>query len=172
MPKTDEQVYISVDGKQLEIADGQMVSAIVDQDLNQPDMCVLSLTDGNAWMAKDTFGTGKELKLELQMGKERARIFIGEIVGMEPVYESSNQVRLVIRAFDRSHRLTRGRKSRTFQQMKDSDIAKKIAQDNGLGTDVQESGIVHKHIYQHNQTDLQFLQLRAAQLNYEVGVDD
>jgi phage protein D/phage baseplate assembly protein gpV len=172
MTATGEQVYISVDGKQLEVADGQMISAMVDQDLDQPDMCVLQLANGNDWMAKNTFETGKELKLELQQGKDRQRMFIGEIVGVEPVYEEKNHVKLTVRAFDRVHRLTRSRKSRTFKQMKDSDIAMKIAKDYGFGSDVEDTSVVHEHVYQHNQTDLEFLRIRASRINYELGVDD
>src|ERR1044071_4718137 len=58
-------------------------------------------------------------------------IFKGEIVGIEPLYVGGES-KVVIRAFNRLHRLTRGRRSRTYEKKTDADIVSRIAVDNGL----------------------------------------
>jgi phage baseplate assembly protein gpV len=63
-------------------------------------------------------------------------------------------------------------KSRTFLNMKDSDIASQLAGEYGLSTEVDSTTEVYKHVFQHNQTDLAFLVQRAWRIGYECFVDD
>ena len=102
-----------------------------------------------------------------------ARIFKGEIVGVEPVFEAGGDTKVTVRALNRMHRLTRGRKSRTFEKKTDADIVSRIAADNGLvaGPALPETS-VYDYVVQNNQTDLEFLRERAARIGFEVVVDD
>jgi phage protein D len=77
-----------------------------------------------------------------------------------------------VRGYDRRHRLQRGRKTRTFVQQKDSDIAAQIASEAGLTAEVEDSSTVHEYVLQANQTDLDFLHERASRIRYEVVVED
>ncbi len=77
-----------------------------------------------------------------------------------------------MRGYDRRHRLLRGRQTRSFVGMKDSDIARQIAGDAGLSAKVQDSKVKLDYVLQHNQTDLEFLQERAQRIGYEVVVQD
>lgn len=102
-----------------------------------------------------------------------ATVFKGEIVGIEPVFDASGKGGVQVRAFDKLHRLTRGRKSRTFENMRDSDIVQTIAKEHGLvGTADLDDDPVYDRVYQHNQTDLEFLRTRAARLGYQVRTED
>src|SRR5262249_1909505 len=100
-------------------------------------------------------------------------IFKGEITGLEPTYDHDLPSRVTVRALNRMHRLARGRKSRTFEGMTDQDIVTKICQEAGLSASCDaQTKIKHDHVYQGNQTDLEFIRQRAARLDYEVLVDD
>jgi len=101
-------------------------------------------------------------------------IFTGEVVGVEPAYEGAGNSRVIVRAFNRLHRLTRGRKSRTFEQRSDADVVSLIAREAGLvpGSASPESAVQYDRIVQDNQTDLEFLHERAARIGFEVLVDD
>lgn len=150
-----------------QIDDNAIHSVVVDQDVDQPDMCVLTLNN-----ASHTYSNGVNLGDEVEVKAAGTTIFKGEAVGIEPTYKTGGESRCVIRAFSRLHRLLRGRKSRTFLDQKDSDIATTIAQENGLTATCDATTVSYDHLYQHNQSDLEFLRVRAARIGYEVYVED
>jgi phage protein D len=142
----------------------------VDLDLNQPAMAVLTLMN-KGHRHSTTHAQGDAV--EVQVGDGGTAIFKGEIVGIEPIYEAGGESKVLIRAFDRMHRLLRGRKSRTFQDQSDNDIVGKICGDHGLQADCgSDVNITYKHVYQHAQTDMEFLRTRAARIGYAVWVED
>lgn len=157
-------------GSQKPVADSSIHNLVVDQDLDQPDMAVLTVNNADHSFSND-LRLGDELEVKIG-GSGGTSIFKGEVVGLEPIYKTGGESKCVVRAFNRMHRLLRGRKSRTFVDKKDSDIASTIASDNGLTAQVEATKVVHKHVYQHNQTDLEFLRVLAARNGYEVLVED
>lgn len=156
-----------------EVPDGAMQNVVTDADVDQPDMCVIALNNAGFTYSTDAkLGDAVDVKIG-QAGEAGEYIFRGEIVGLEPVFESTGQTRVVVRAFNRLHRLTRGRKSRTYEKMTDGDIVKKIAGEYGLSAKCDSKvNIKHDHVYQHNQTDLEFILQLAARIDYEVLVDN
>jgi phage protein D len=144
---------------------------VVESDLDQPDMATLTMPPGRGPLPKP----GDSMSVDLEGVKASGVIFKGEVVGIEPAWDSSGSQRVTIRAFNKLQRLTRGRKSRTFEKMTDSEIAARIAEENelGFGRDfMAEASQPQDHVFQHNQTDLEFLRTRAARIGYEVVVDD
>jgi uncharacterized protein len=162
---------ITISGK--EVPDGAMQSVVTDADVDQPDMCVISFNNaGFAFSTDIKLGDAVDVKIG-QKGETGEYIFRGEVVGLEPVFEATGQSRAVLRCFNRLHRLTRGRKSRTYEKMTDGDIVKKIAGDYKLTPKCDTKvNIKHDHVYQHNQTDLEFILQLAARIDYEVLVDN
>jgi uncharacterized protein len=151
------------------IEENEIASWVVEQDVNQPDMCVLTLhnpehTHSNRIKLADA--------LEIDVGDEAVRLFSGEVVGLEPMYKASGESLCVVRAFNRLHRLLRGRHSRTYVEQTDSQIAEKIASENGLSCESTSTSTSYEHVYQHNQTDFEFLRGRAARIGFEVRVED
>src|SRR5688500_5755775 len=119
MPTAPEQVFVKVDGEQLELGAGKLISVVIDQTLDLPDFAELSLVEAMEWLAQGTFDLGKEVKVDLKIGDKRETMFVGEVTASEPTYTEGNVAKLVVRCFDRAHRLSRGRKSKTFEQVKD-----------------------------------------------------
>jgi Rhs element Vgr protein len=149
-------------------AEGDLQSALVelhmDSSLHLPDVATLVFTDNSAhWTDHASLMPGKTLKVKAKTETDENLVFDGEIVELEPSFEASGQ-KLTVRAFDRLHRLTRGRYVRTFVNMTDSDIMEKVIREVGLKADVESSSEVHEHVFQPNQTNLEFLQSRAAAL--------
>jgi phage protein D len=64
------------------------------------------------------------------------------------------------------------RKTRTFLNMKDSEIASQIAGDWSLTPQVKDTRVTLDYVLQHNQTDFEFLQERAQRIGYEMVVTD
>ena len=136
----------------------------VDSSLHLPDVATLVLIDNESKWADDAgLMPGKTLKIKSKTESREDTIFDGEIVELEPSFEGAGQ-KVTVRAFDRLHRLTRGRYVRSFVQMTDSDVMEKIIREVGLKADVPSSKEVYEHIFQPNQSNLEFLQSRAAAL--------
>jgi uncharacterized protein len=152
------------------VEDSSIHNMVVDLDCDQPDMCVLTLNNGGHGFSNET-KLGDEVEVKIG-GAGGTSIFKGEVVGIEPIYKTGGESKCIVRAFNRLHRLLRGRKSITFVNKKDSEIATMIAQANGLSAQADATPVAHKHVYQHNQTDLEFLRLIAARNGFEVLCED
>jgi len=157
-------------GSRKPVEDASIHSLVVDQDVDQPDMCVLTLNNASHNYSNEV-RLGDELEVKIG-GSGGKAIFKGEVVALEPIYKTGGESKCLVRAFNRLHRLLRGRKSMTFMDKKDSEIAQTIAQANGLSAQAESTAVAHKHVYQHNQTDLEFLRLLAARNGFEVLCED
>ncbi len=132
------------------------------------DDTALSIT----WSDHDLFAEGSEVEIEMGYLDNTEKLIGAEITGLEPEFCIDNAPMLTVRGYDRRHRLSRGRYTRSFTQVKDSDIASTIASEVGLSAEVDDTGITLDYVLQHNQTDLEFLRDRARRHGYEVVVED
>src|SRR5256714_4209959 len=161
------QIYVKIDGA--DPPDGFMrdlLEVTVENSLHLPDVATLVLHDARLhWIDEDSLSPGKTIQVTARVERQEKPLFDGEIVEIEPDFEASTQ-RLMVRAFDRLHRLSRGRHVRSFLNMSDGDLVQKIAQEVGLQAKVGPTSQVHPYVFQNNETNLTFLQGRAAALGY------
>ncbi|MCO5188693.1 MAG: contractile injection system protein, VgrG/Pvc8 family [Anaerolineae bacterium] len=170
---------VRVNGQDLpDSAAYDVLRVTVGEDVSSLNMCTILLKDWDQaqltvrWMDADIFTEGNEIEILMGYVDQLESIFSGEITGLEPEFVSHSVPRLVVRGYDRRHRLMRGRKTRSFSQITDSDIVTQIGQDAGLRTDVEDSKVTLAHVMQCNQTDLEFLQGRAQHIGYEIGFNE
>ncbi|MGZ4806325.1 MAG: phage baseplate assembly protein V, partial [Ilumatobacteraceae bacterium] len=104
-------------------------------------------------------------------GSSKAECLIkGEVTSIEGEYNGLT-IHTVIRGYEKAHRLQRSSRTRTFVDMKDSDIASQIASDAGFhDTDITTTSTTHRHVSQIAQTDWDFLRMRAQEIGFETGV--
>ena len=152
------EIYLS--GKK--VADSNFLAYTIDRDMFQPDMAAIVLSNqGDEYTTTTKVGD----KVEVKVGDNSTQIFIGEVVGIEPIYKGGEKTRVAIRAMNKLHRLTRTRKSITFTDKNDQSILSQVVGDSGLSLDWKhDKSITYKHVYQHNQTDIEFLRQRAARM--------
>ena len=149
--------------------DNHFQSYCVERDMYQPDMASIVLANQNDVYSTKKIGTA----VEVQVGDSKTPIFKGEIVGLEPVYGGGNKTLITIRAMNKLHRLLRKRKSITFTDKTDQQILNQVVGDASLTLEWKhEASIQYKHVYQHNQTDLEFLRTRAARMGCHVWCVD
>jgi phage protein D len=115
---------------------------------------------------------GTEIDVRAGFNDGVSSLIIGEITALEPEFSENQTPMLKVHGYDRLHRFRRGRKTRSFLEMKDSEIAQQIAGDLQLRTDVEDTQITHLYVLQSNQSDIDFLLERARRINYEVVVKD
>jgi phage protein D len=153
-------------------------SVVVDDSLALPGMFAFEIAstsemeNTNELIDDTLFSVGNVVEIKLGYGDQTETLMIGEITALEPEFVFDRLPVLTVRGYDRRHRLQRGRKTRTFLQQKDSDIASKIAREAGLSADAVDSSVTHDYVIQANQTDLDFLHERARRIQYEVVVYD
>jgi phage protein D len=161
-------VEILLSGKPVDSSD--FLAYTVERDMFQPDMAQIVLSNqGDAYTTSVKVGDA----VELRVGDGQASIFKGEVLGIEPVYKGGEKSRVAIRAVNKLHRLTRARKSITYTDKTDKAILQQLLGEFGLSLDWKhDKSISYKHVYQHNQTDIEFLRTRAARLGLHVWCVD
>jgi phage protein D len=122
------------------------------------------------WIDDDLFREGTAVVVRMGYRDRLDELFAGEISGLEPEFQSAEPPLLTVRGYDRRHRLMKEKKTTSYVRMRDSEIAARIASEANLSPAVEDTGVVHEHVLQHNQTHLEFLQQRAERIGYEAFV--
>ena len=188
-------ITIEIDGQRMSIENKSdkfmedILSVSVEESLHMPSMCTLVINNSNfsgrpqqdkIWQHQDLIKIGKTLKIELESSTtakftsdNKNTVFEGEITAIECHFTSNSQAPIFIRAYDVSHRLHRGRHNRSFLDMTDSDIVKKIVGEAGIQKGkIEPSGAPHDYVFQENQTNMEFLRQRAFRIGFELYVQD
>jgi phage protein D len=168
-----------------------IIQVVVEESIDLPGMFTIVINNDyypgrsqdQPWAGslEDLFSVGKKVEIgfststtaNFSEGAEDSSLFEGEITAVETQFTSGSQAPLVVRGYDASHRLHRGRFNRSFLNVTDSDVVKKIAGEVGIPLGkVEDSGVVHEYIFQQNQTNMEFLRSRAARIGFELFVQN
>jgi phage protein D len=170
---------IRVNGAPLDLKAAADVSQLnVLDDVDAPGMFTITLPAWDTaemkpkWIDDKLFQEGNPVEIAFGYRDRKTQVLSGEITGLEPDFPEKGPPTLTVRGHDRRHRLMSARKTRSFMNCKDSDIASKIASDAGLNPKTSDSGVTLPYVLQHNQTDLEFLAMRARRIEFEVVVQD
>jgi phage protein D/phage baseplate assembly protein gpV len=169
-------IKVEVDGQPLDgAAETGLLRVVVDDHLHLPDTFELTFQETAEMTVAESarIRVGSAIKVSTSaMGDGTPSLLVsGEVTALEGVYREGKAPLLVARGYDHAHRLSRGRGSATFQNVKYSDIARTIASQVGLGVGtIDDSGRVHEHVGQTGQTDWEFLRGLAREVGFEVAV--
>lgn len=111
---------------------------------------------------------GKAIEIQSSGGV----LFSGKILSMEGRFPESAPPTLVVRADDGLQDLRMTRRTRSFENVSDSDILTRIAQDHSLTADVNLTGPTRARVVQANQSDLAFARERARIADADLWVED
>jgi phage protein D len=152
---------------------GLLVSAYVDDNLNLPDLFVLSFRDPDRLVLKKAaIEIGVPVVLSVTSGARTApeKLLAGEVTAIEAEFSAGGSF-TVVRGFDQAHRLFRGRVSESYRNVTYSDVVRLVARRAALPVGrVDDSRTVHPHVAQGNESDWQFLSRLAAEIGFEVAV--
>src|ERR1700694_3322320 len=166
---------VEVDGSQLSGAvESLLEQVVVDHHQHLPDMFAITFHDP----ARDVINQlhapiGSTVTIKMTPpGSSPKTLIMGEVTGFEAEYDAS-RLRTILRGYDLSHRLHRGRQTQTYKNVTDSDIARQVAQRAGLQVgQIDSTSVTYDHVSQANQSDWDFLKSRAREIGYEMGMDD
>ncbi|MGI5154088.1 phage late control D family protein [Microbispora sp. CA-102843] len=159
-------------------AQSDLRSVTVQEDLEALSMFTLELYNWDdkllrvSWSDSPLFAVGNQVEIWLGYVGDLHKVMLAEITSLEPVFTAESPPVLMVRGYDHRHRLARGRKTRTFAQMKDSAIAGQVAREAGLRAQVEDTKVTHSYVIQSNQSDWEFLLRRASLIGYEMYVRD
>ena len=171
-----DHFYIKIQNQKLPTeALADLIEVSVDSSLHIPDMFTILLHDEDLiWIDDPIFGLGNEVEISAvpAEGGQSQVLIKGEITALEPDFNPGTQATLLVRGYDRSHRLHRGTHSQSYQQVSDSDLVQQIGQEAGLKVKAEQTAHTYDHILQHNQSHWVFLSERARLIGYDLFVDD
>ena len=126
---------IAIDGSPLAADIEQLlVEAYVDDNRNLPDMFVLRFRDANRLVLSKTgvkIGSRVKVAVTTTDSQQPDPLISGEVTALEADFDATGTFTL-IRGYDLSHRLFRGRHAETYTQVTASDVAVKVARRAGL----------------------------------------
>src|SRR4051794_3543229 len=177
-PATTEIGYpdVKINGSALTAAvDDLLERVVVDDHLRLPAMFELTLRDPrdanfpDGVLASVGVALGDTVTVSVSYEDGTEELLSGEVTSLEAELDASGS-HAVIRGYDKSHRLHRGQKARTWADQKDSEIAEAIAGEVGLSSSVDDSGVAHAYIAQPGVSDWEFLVGRAREIGYDLRV--
>ena len=155
---------LSVSGKSYQQnTTGGVISIVVEEHVDMIGMLIVRFSDSEDWK----YQIGDDVKLEV----DTQEIFSGQITALEPSFSVKTGPVVTLRAMDPLYKLTRGRKTRQFDEMSDSDAVKKVLSDAGLTASVDSTSPKHEYILQRNESDMSFVKRLAARNNFMLRMD-
>ena len=115
---------------------------------------------------------GKKLTVSIGPPSEERTIFAGVISALEIAFEEGDQPVVTVFAEDELMKLRMSRRMRTYEQVSDADIARRLASEHGLSADTAADGPTYDVVQQWNQSDLAFLRSRAELVQAELWASD
>ncbi|MGH3695401.1 MAG: VgrG-related protein [Pseudonocardiaceae bacterium] len=170
------QLIVEVAGKALpaDVA-GLLVQGVVDDSRVLPDLFELRFRDrDHIVLDKASIKIGLPVKLSVVSNENNTPLPLleGEVTALEKEFDGTGTF-TVVRGLDKSHRLTRGRRVASFQQMTVSDVVRRVAQGAGIPCGkIDPTSGVHKQISQGNLTDWAFLRQLAADVGAGIAMVD
>lgn len=152
-----------------------MMRVVVDDNLNLPDMFVLTFRDmARTVVERAGIELGKKIKInaltEDTPGGEA--LIEGEVTALEAEFDSTGTY-TIVRGYDLTHRLFRGRTTEAWQNATFSDVARRVAQRAGIPAGrIQPTSQVHELVTQGNVTDWVFLSSLARESGYVLTISD
>ena len=125
---------------------------------------------GGRWTDDARFQEGKLVEISAEGEDGAVLLCKGKITAIEPELTGGHQ-NLTLRGYDLSYGLYRNRHRRSYIQMTDSDIVRRIAQEVGLQAEVENTSQVHEYIFQNNLTHMEFLRERSKMIGFELFVE-
>jgi phage protein D len=153
--------------KTLDGLDTLELQLLAQQDAEDPEQAVEpKYIDGQV------FDFGKRVEVVLGTHENPRVVFDGKVSAIEVELEESQEPKVSVFAEDRLMELRLTRRSQSWADKSDADIARAIAERHGIEADVDFDGPTWETVEQWNMSDLAFLRERARFVRAEVWLGD
>ncbi|WP_347353669.1 VgrG-related protein [Intrasporangium sp.] len=173
--ETSSTAQVAVNGQPLppEVA-AALVSVVVEDSRQVPALFVLTFLDEDAdVLQRAALRIGAQVRVQVQRSGpgSAVELLTGEVTALE-VEVSELGTRTVVRGYDKTHRLQRGRRVKAYTDMTVPDIVRSVASAAALSVGQIDSfpGVL-KHVSQAGVSDWAFLQELATSVGAEVALN-
>ncbi len=157
----------------------QLIALVVTKEINRVPHAKIILRDGEAARRTfeisntDDFIPGKKINIKIGRDGENTQAFKGIIIRHAVKIKENGNTELHIDCKDESMKMTIGRQSRYYQNIKDSQVFDElIGRYAGISSDTETTSLTHKELVQHHISDWDFMLLRAEANGMLVNVKD
>lgn len=157
----------------------EVLSISIDKEINRIPTAKIVLKDGDASLAnfeisnKADFVPGTEIVIKIGFDSKNNQAFKGIITKHTIKVKESGDTQLLIECKDVAVRMTVGRHSHYFLDVKDSEVFDLLINNyKGLKGDITSTNLKHKELVQHHLSNWDFMLLRAEANGMLVNVDD
>lgn len=126
---------------------------------------------GFLYFDRQVLDFGAALTIVMGDSASVAPVFEGRITAIEGHFPRQRPPALQVLAEDRCQDLRMVRRTRTFEDVSDSDVFQDVASEHGLTPQLDIDGPTYRTLAQVNQSDLAFLRDRARAIDAEVWVE-
>ncbi len=163
---------IRVAGKDILGEKAEVVSLTVNEIIDGASRVSFTvLNEELRWLTSPLFTLGGEVEVVVGYKNPLETIFVGDITELKPTFPADGASQLEVSGLDFSERMKRGCRFQSWEEVKDSDIAKEIAGRHKLRpSGVESTKVVHPKVKQNGESDFAFLEGRAKNNRFEVAV--
>ena len=144
-----------------------MLQLVVEDHVDMSSVCQITVSTAEA-QPTGSYGIGDKVSVKLTSEES---IFDGEVVSIRHSFQAQGTSSIVLEAIDHIHRLGRGRKTRFWNDMTDSDVVKEVAAEAQLEVDAEGTTETHSYILQRNESNVAFLKRLAARNDFQLRVE-
>jgi phage protein D len=169
------QIIIGGSNLQDEALSGQIRDIIVEETSRGLSMAKVVLNNTNLAFTDHELLQGGSVEVEIFNGYANTVLEPrGVYRAAVPKYAFGNMAMPTIEliCFGPEWCLAAGERREVYENLRDSEIAERIAQQAGLESDVEQTDPIYEHVAQFNMTDMEFLETRALLYGYNVYVEE
>lgn len=117
----------------------------------------------------ELFAFGAQVEIRMGYGDRSGLtlVFTGLLTEFATSFPSSGLPQVTISGYDHAYRLTKGAQSKNWENKKDSDVVRQIAQDYNLEPHVEDTRVVHPKIERSQESAWQFVSRLARRNGFE-----
>jgi len=156
----------------------KLLSLSIMKEANRVPVAKIIFSDGDAAQRnfeisnKADFIPGNRIQVNIGRDSKNKQAFKGIIVRHAVKVKTNGNSQLIVECHDESVKMTIGRNSHYFENVKDSQVFDELIEKYKLKTDTQVTALKHKELVQHHISDWDFLILRAEANGMLVFADD
>jgi uncharacterized protein len=174
MDKSVADIIIKIANQKLSNAAlDNLVSFKVNASIGVTSIAKLNFFDNAAELQGNaSFAIGKSIQISIGAEQQATIVFEGDITRIDYMFNGGEADKIQLICYDGLHRLSKIWHSRAFVSKKISDIATTMAGEASLtGNSITATTVTYDHLYQNNQSNLDFLRMHAKRIGYEVDID-